>query len=98
MLRGNCALDIVEELRVRQWARRNWVPANMRDRRWHAVIHEEMLQRDQELSEHKAAAARVVPVTGDSLKLPSPHFLQTPARRTLHEDAEEFEAVELHYG
>lgn len=98
MLRGNCVLDIVEELRVRQWARRNWVPSDLRDARWHRVIHEEMTQRDAELAEGSAAANRTVPLAEPSSHLPAPHFLQTPTRRAEQELADEFEACELHYG
>jgi hypothetical protein len=98
MLRGNHVLDLVEELRVRQWARRNWVPAKLRDSRWHHVIHEEMSQRDRELGECKAAAARIVPLAGEGPKLPTPHFLQIPARSRALETADEFASFEPHYG
>jgi hypothetical protein len=98
MLRGNCVLDLVEELRVRQWARRNWVPETLRDLRWHPVILEEMHVRDQELSEHQACAARMVPIAADSRKLPAPHFLQTPARHAIPSEAADVSEFELHYG
>jgi hypothetical protein len=77
MLRGNCVLDFVEELRVRQWARRNWVPLNLRDLRWHAVILEEMSDRDRELMGVTDTDARVVPLQQVTATLAGPHFLQS---------------------
>ncbi len=44
-------IDPIEELRHRRWARENYVPADARDDSWHAIILEEMLQRDTELRE-----------------------------------------------
>lgn len=97
MLRGNCSLDIVEELRVRQWARRHWVPASLRDRRWHPVILEEMLQRDQELGDSDAMIDRIVPL-GTGPTLPRPHFLDSPAARDHTQGFYEYEADAMHFG
>jgi len=44
-------LDAVEEMRLRTWARQNYVPAEERDNQWHPVILEEMRRRDQELAD-----------------------------------------------
>ena len=45
------SLDIVAELRLRQWARRNYVPATERiDGDWHPVVLKEMQKKDAELS------------------------------------------------
>ncbi len=44
-------LDFIEELRLRRWARENYVPEGQRDASWHPIIHEEMVRKDQELSE-----------------------------------------------
>lgn len=48
----NCErLDIVAELRLRQWARRNYVPATERsDADWHPVVLKEMEKKDAELA------------------------------------------------
>lgn len=44
-------LDLVAELRLRQWARRNYVPASERcDSDWHAVVVNEMRRIDGDLS------------------------------------------------
>ena len=44
-------LDFIEELRLRRWARENYVPADERDARWHPIILEEMRRKDGEVSE-----------------------------------------------
>lgn len=55
-------VDFIEEIRLRRWARENYVPANERDEAWHPVVLEEMhakdleqdleLEQDDELVEH----------------------------------------------
>jgi hypothetical protein len=42
-------VDLIEELRLRRWARENYVPAEQRSRSWHPVILEEMLRKDEEV-------------------------------------------------
>ena len=44
-------IDLIEELRLRRWARENYVPADERDRGWHPIIQEEMRRKDGEVSE-----------------------------------------------
>lgn len=44
-------IDLIEELRLRRWARENYVPSDERDARWHPIILEEMRRRDGEVSE-----------------------------------------------
>ena len=44
-------LDLIEELRLRRWARENYVPADERSARWHPIILEEMHRKDGEVSE-----------------------------------------------
>jgi len=44
-------LDLIEELRLRRWARENYVPADERDTTWHPIILEEMRRKDGEVSE-----------------------------------------------
>jgi len=44
-------LDLVAELRLRQWARRNYVPAEQRDdAEWHAAVVNEMERIDRDFS------------------------------------------------
>ena len=41
-------LDFIEELRLRRWARENYVPQDQRQHSWHPVIHEEMDKKDKD--------------------------------------------------
>ena len=41
-------VDFIEELRLRRWARENYVPSPERNRRWHPIILEEMGRKDEE--------------------------------------------------
>ena len=41
-------IDLIEELRLRRWARENYVPAGERDAAWHPIILEEMSRKDRE--------------------------------------------------
>ena len=41
-------LDLIEELRLRRWARENFVPIDQRQTSWHPVILEEMDRKDGE--------------------------------------------------
>lgn len=43
-------LDLIDELRMRRWARENYVPTTQRDATWHPIIHEEMGRKDREAS------------------------------------------------
>ena len=43
-------VDVVEELRLRRWARENYVPAVERDGLWHPIILEEMCRKDRDLA------------------------------------------------
>ena len=42
-------LDFIEEIRLRCWARENYVIADDRDESWHPVVLEEMRKRDLEV-------------------------------------------------
>src|SRR5262249_44883617 len=48
MIAGVVELDFIEELRLRRWARENYVPPDERSQKWHPVIHEEMEKKDGE--------------------------------------------------
>jgi hypothetical protein len=41
-------LDFIEEIRLRRWARENYVAADERDDAWHPVVLDEMRMKDQE--------------------------------------------------
>lgn len=45
----DAAVDAIEEIRLRTWARQNYTPASeQRDASWHPVIHDEMIRIDRE--------------------------------------------------
>ncbi|MCS7021873.1 MAG: hypothetical protein NZ703_06615 [Gemmataceae bacterium] len=44
-------VDLIEELRLRRWARENYVPPQMRDPNWHPIILEEMRRKDDEIND-----------------------------------------------
>lgn len=41
-------IDLVEEMRLRTWARRNYAPVMEREEAWHPVILDEMTRMDGE--------------------------------------------------
>jgi hypothetical protein len=43
-------VDPVEEMRLRTWARRNYLPEDERDQNWHPIVLEEMVRKDHEHS------------------------------------------------
>jgi hypothetical protein len=43
-------VDFIEELRLRRWARENYVPDDLRDASWHPIIQDEMGKKDLEFS------------------------------------------------
>jgi hypothetical protein len=48
-------VDFIEELRLRRWARENYVPQQERElSSWHPVILDEMARKDREMSEAEA--------------------------------------------
>ena len=49
-------LDFIEELRLRRWARENYVPSDERDTTWHPIILEEMTRKDRETSDTQLAS------------------------------------------
>jgi hypothetical protein len=44
-------LDFIEELRLRRWARENYVAASLRQPTWHPVVLDEMNRKDRELGQ-----------------------------------------------
>lgn len=48
MSSGVMEMDMIEELRMRRWARENYVPKDKRPHTWHPVVHEEMEKKDYE--------------------------------------------------
>ena len=50
-------LDFIEELRLRRWARENYVPDGQRQQSWHPVVHDEMARKDREAGGAELAPA-----------------------------------------
>ena len=48
--------DLIAELRLRRWARENYVPTPQRDTAWHPIIHDEMLRKDREVADSSLAS------------------------------------------
>jgi hypothetical protein len=44
-------VDFIDELRMRRWARENYVPADEREQAWHPIILEEMRRKDGEVND-----------------------------------------------
>lgn len=61
---ATATLDLVEELRLRRWARLHHVATEERRADWHPVILEEMLRKDAELAEQEPlnVGSRPVPI------------------------------------
>ncbi len=51
MVSSGVELDFIEELRLRRWAREHYVPRQQRQMSWHPVVLEEMIRRDDEVSD-----------------------------------------------
>jgi hypothetical protein len=50
-------VDFIEELRLRRWARENYVAVEFRDDAWHPVVLDEMTRKDDEVGEPELALA-----------------------------------------
>ena len=48
--------DLIAELRLRRWARENYVPTPQRDTAWHPIIHDEMTRKDREAADSQLAS------------------------------------------
>lgn len=51
-------VDLLEEIRLRTWARANYVPPEERDLTWHPVVLEEMDARDREQAQEREFTKR----------------------------------------
>ena len=81
LLRQTESVDLVEELRLRAWARANYVPAAERNSAWHPVLIDEMQRRDAEIGESEdfADAGPYVPLAAhEAHPRQAPRFLAAP--------------------
>jgi hypothetical protein len=44
-------VDLIEELRLRRWAREHYAPRHQREMSWHPVVLDEMERKDSEMAE-----------------------------------------------
>ncbi|MBA3313292.1 MAG: hypothetical protein M3552_15350 [Planctomycetota bacterium] len=85
-------MDLLNDLRLRRWARENFVPPEQRPEEWDAVILSEMRLRDAELASIgslEAFGSKLVPLEPSTyvfdiphLGPAAPHFLSKPDRRS----------------
>ena len=85
-------VDLIAELRLRQWARANYVPAEIRrDSQWHPIVLDEMQRKDADLRvQRRAPVTGATPIphqeTGGTIRRvdnarepsPAPHFTSMP--------------------
>ena len=50
-------VDLIEELRLRRWARENYVPPTHRDAAWHPLVLDERGRKDVDAAPEAASAA-----------------------------------------
>ena len=50
-------VDVIEELRLRRWARENYVLSPERDAAWHPIILDEMNRKDGEFADNNTLAS-----------------------------------------
>ncbi len=91
-------MDIVKELRLRRWARENYVAPAERSTAWDAVILDEMRIRDEDFASIVPAddpGSKLVPLEPvthffdiPQLGPASPHFLTKPERRSATVDSQ----------
>ncbi len=88
-------LDLTKELRLRRWARQNYVAIDSRSGDWHAVVLDEMERRDVELTDRPAVSRMgggFVPLPPTELRrldeahdaVGEPNMLQTADRVSSH--------------
>ena len=94
MMQAAASLDLVEELRLRRWAREHYVVASQRDAGWHPMIHEEMARKEQDLIAERIdpIGSRYVPLPVEAPSLHAPHEVKPPRFLASPRHAEE-----LHY-
>ncbi|MBM84348.1 MAG: hypothetical protein CMJ78_27655 [Planctomycetaceae bacterium] len=53
--------SLIQELRLRRWARKNYLAAEERtDSHWHPVVLDEMQSRDKEIESHVEASNSIL--------------------------------------
>ncbi|MEZ6057762.1 MAG: hypothetical protein R3C01_13770 [Planctomycetaceae bacterium] len=75
MTQTNQTVDFIDELRLRRWARENYVASQARSVEWHDVVHSEMNRRYAELAEQEEQrlAPTIVPLAPYRFDSPHPY-------------------------
>lgn len=83
---ANAEIDVIEELRIRRWARENYLPLAARDPRLHPLVLDEMGRKDRELAESLGRTGRAfayVPLAPDEHLRHDPQHLVPAAPNLL---------------
>ena len=90
-MQSTLSMDLVEELRLRRWAREHYVSPSQRDTDWHSVVHEEMARKEQDLLAERVdpIGSRYVPLPVESPSLHASHELSPPRFLASPQHAEE---------
>ena len=73
---NSAQLDFIEELKLRRWARLNYVAPVDRDDSWHPVVHDEMRNADRDMMRRgteERAALTYVPLLPSVMRLDTNH-------------------------
>ena len=74
-------IDFIRELRLRHWARTNYVCPDQRRETWHPIVLDEMHRRDVELAEQAGIqpdGLRYVPLPPTEMRILHPAHEQYP--------------------
>lgn len=95
------SVKLIQELRLRKWARAHYVPPEQRGKNWHPIVLQEMGFRDAELAEQAAAlddrGSSFVPLAPtETFYIDTPHPA-VPAPKSLLMPADQ-ERIETYHG
>ncbi len=80
----SAAVDVVKELRLRQWARTHYVAIEKRPRLWHPIVLDEMIRMDSE-GEVVDSSAKIYAVDGPMKHRPHDEILSNAMKTIRYE-------------
>lgn len=80
----SAAVDVVKELRLRQWARTHYVAIEKRPRLWHPIVLDEMTRMDSE-GEVVDSSAKIYAVDGPMKHRPHDEILSNAMKTIRYE-------------